>query len=347
MEKIVNFIFNNKSSFAGILGIIGTFSLLKSYFNGPDAKKEDLTGKVIIVTGASDGIGIPTATDLLKQGAKVIFACRNEKKTLELIGTLDKKYQENAIFMQLDLSDFTSVKNFADKFKTEIGKLDILVNNAGLVSPNFTMTKNNIEQTFQVNTFSPMILTQELLPLLNESKGRVVHVASKSHTRVTYSADLIKNVWKKEGWNFYKDNFGFYLQYAYSKLGNVFFNQFLHEYIVQQKLNVETVALHPGTIHSAIARDAPFHLRLLGYLVYPLFYLVTKSLVKGAQTTLHLCFSKNVKSGEYYKDCDITPVHYYADIKETENRTTYIEWAREQINNNGKDIGVEFKLKLN
>lgn len=324
-------------------------ALLKRYFNGPLATKQDLTGKVIIITGASDGIGIVTANELLKAGATVVFACRSEEKTKKIIESLDKKLQENSIFMKLDLSSFSSVKNFISEFKSKINKLDILINNAGAVFYQYGKTEDGIENTYQVNTFSHMYLTQELLPLLDKSNGRVINVASKGHTRVTYSADIVKKEWSKPDFEYGKKDYGFLKQYCFSKLGNVFFNQYLHDYIQRQKLNIKTVSLHPGTIHTEIANDVlrkNILMKMLTYIIYPVFWLVTKSQYRGAQTTLQCCYLDydKLKSSEYYKDCDVTPVHYYADYKLTENRLAFIEWSRQCINTNGSKIGVEFKI---
>jgi hypothetical protein len=177
----------------------------------------------------------------------------------------------------------------------------------------------------------------------------VINVASKGHTRVTYSTDLVKNTWSKEDFEYGKKDYGFFRQYCYSKLGNVFFNQYLHDYLQKQKLNVKTVSLHPGTIHTEISNDVlnrSFFYRTLSYLIYPVFWLITKSQFRGAQTTLECCYLsyEKLQSSQYYKDCDVAPVHYYADYKLTENRLAFIEWARKCINTNGSKVDVEFSI---
>jgi len=96
--------------------------------------KKDMTGKLIIVTGSSDGIGLETAKDLLKSNAKVIFACRNKNKTENIINLLPQNYKKNAIFEQLDLESFKSIENFTKNIKSKYPKIDILINNAGMAS---------------------------------------------------------------------------------------------------------------------------------------------------------------------------------------------------------------------
>lgn len=335
MQDLITLI-NHKYTIAAAVTLVA-ISLIKRYYNGPSARRQNMNNKIVIVTGASDGIGRITAEELLKSGAKVIYACRNEQKTIQVINQLDKKYRENAIFMKLDLNSFKSVLEFADEINKKFDKLDILVNNAGSVFAKHILTEDQIESTFQVNTYSPMLLTQELLDLLHKSNGRVVNVASKAHTRIPFGHDLVSTVWSKPGWEYYKENYSMYTQYALSKLGNVYFNQHLNQYIVKNKLNVLTVSLHPGVIPTELIRyDYIGNLRYLFMALYPLLWLITKSLNKGAQTTLHCCYApvSELESGEYYKDCGKTKVHSHADLSQASNRLAFIEFSKAEINKN-------------
>jgi retinol dehydrogenase-12 len=329
------------------LGLV-LIGLLKSYFNGPTYKnKTKLNGKIIIVTGASDGIGKITAEDLLKSGATVVYACRNEKKTKEAINELDKKLQENAIYMNLDLSSFESVLSFTNEFKSKFERLDILINNAGGIFGNFSLTNDQVESTYQLNMLSPMILTQELLSILHKSNGKVINLSSKSHIRVPMNKNIIED-WLKSDWSYNKSNdYNFNKQYGYAKLGNVYFNQYLHEYIKQNSLNVSTYSLHPGVIRTEIVKGSSiWYLKLGVYLLYPLYWLITKSIIQGAQTTLFLAYEdkSKLKSGEYYADCALKSTASHASWDKTEIRDLYIEFCRKMINQTNK---ADFKIKIN
>ena len=97
-----------------IIIIIGF--LIKRWSNGPlNPIKKDLTGKIIIITGSSDGIGLEAAKDLLRSNAKVILDCRNKNKTEGIINTLPENLRKNAIFEQLDLSSFKVSKILSKK----------------------------------------------------------------------------------------------------------------------------------------------------------------------------------------------------------------------------------------
>lgn len=327
------------------IGGLVLLKLLRIHFNGPMAKPQDMTSKIIIITGASDGLGKIVAEQLLKRGAKVIYACRNEKKTLEVIGNLDKKYRENASFMKVDLSSFASIKKFCEEVNKELQHLDILINNGGSVFEEYHQTENGIESTLHINTLAPILISQELLNLLHKSKGRIVNVASKSHIRCPFKStdfsnwDLEKNLPSKLGYSAYS-------QYCISKLGSVYFNQYLHEYITHHKLDVKTVALHPGSTQTDMwGTRKTFTLKLLFFFIKPIFWIIFKAPIYGAQTILHCCYDKEIKSGAYYQDCQLTSVAPYADWKENENRYAFIAYLRGLINNS-KNKELSFNLTL-
>lgn len=314
--------------------------LLRLYFLGPKANnRKSLKGKIIIITGATEGIGLTTTKQLLEDEAFVILGCRNQAKTNELIKTFDKKHQENCEFIKLDLSNFKSVLEFTKEIKRKYEKIDILINNAGLVNNDFTLTEDKIEQTFQVNTFSPIILTQELLPLLNsdssKNPGKVINVASKSHTRCGFKKsvyEIIRDEWSNESWNFNEKNYSVYNQYTYTKLGNVYFTQYLADYIRDKKLNIITSSLHPGTVYTAIMNNIRIWQKILFFFITPFFWFITKDAFHGSQTTLYLVYKDDFENGKYYQDCALTEVCEYAKIEKKENRIAFIEWMRKCIN---------------
>jgi len=314
-------------------------SILRGYFNGPRSRaRKSMEGKIIIVTGSSEGIGKATALQLLEDGAKVIFACRSKDKTEAVINSIrDPKVRERAVFMQLDLSDFASVNSFIQSFSSQFNSLDILINNAGCVYSNFTTTKDGIEATLQVNTLSPMILTRGLLDLLNKSNGRVINVSSKGYSRSVLNASYFK-VEDISKHDFYKTNYSAFYVYCISKLGNIFFTQYLDKYILNHKLNIKTASLHPGVIHTELFRDYKnLALKLFFFMIYPLFWFFSKTVLMGAQTTLNLCYldDKEFKSGEYYSDCNVQKLMPHATDGETRN--AFINYSRDLINFYGKD----------
>lgn len=325
--------------------IIGSFAflglyLIKKYFNGPSAVPKSLKGKTVIITGASDGIGYITAKELLEQGANVIFACRNEEKTKKAIEKLDESSQKRSKFVKLNLSSFQSVKEFVIAVKNDYSTIDILINNAGLYNEQHKLTEDNIEEMLQANTFSPMYITQELFPLLEKTKGKVINVSSIAHRRFVFNKEMISE-WKKPEFNFLKDDYDGMKSYGLSKLGNIYFTQYFADYIEKFGYDVGVYSLHPGVIPTNLLSNSKLYYIL--YPFYPILLLFVKSIWYGSQTTLHLCYEEKNKleNGGYYSDCALGKLHPHAVKENKDARNAFIEWSREVINTKGKD-----KIKL-
>ena len=153
--------------------------LIKRWANGPiNPIKKDMTGKLIIVTGSSDGIGLETAKDLLQSNAKVIFACRNKNKTESVINTLPENLRKNAIFEQLDLSSFKSIENFVKEVKAKYDKIDILINNGLSSFGNIYKTEDGYMNVYQVNYLGNVLLTILLLDHFNEKESKIISLSS-------------------------------------------------------------------------------------------------------------------------------------------------------------------------
>ncbi|KAG0705603.1 hypothetical protein DFH29DRAFT_268501 [Suillus ampliporus] len=149
----------------------------------------DLTGKVVIVTGASTGIGKETAKALLAHGAKVYIAARNQASAEVAIRQLKQETGNEAIFLKLDLGDLKAIKVSAEKFMSKETQLHILINNAGvMVPPTELVTVDGYDLQFGTNVLGHYYFTKLLLPILtstakatSEGKVRVVNVSSCAH----------------------------------------------------------------------------------------------------------------------------------------------------------------------
>jgi len=143
------------------------------------------------VTGANSGIGFEAAKTFAALNAVVIIASRDEQKgkaAAEKINETTKS--QNAIFIQLDLGSFESVKHFASEFLKRYQRLDILVNNAGLIPPPNKKTVEGFEYGFGVMHLGHFLLTKLLLPTIVKTHQRfddtrVINVSSAMHHRAT------------------------------------------------------------------------------------------------------------------------------------------------------------------
>ncbi len=206
--------------------------------------------KRIVITGANTGIGYATAERLVMAGADVVLACRNpvkaeaaqaRLKALGGVGTVD--------LVTLDLNSLTSVKAAAAEIKQRYGTIDVLINNAGIFGEELHATADGYEQQFGVNYLGPFLLTQLLLPSLEQAAaGRIINLASIMHWLGRMNPDS------------FRKTTGFYNAvgaYGQSKLGNLLFSKALARRLKAQGSKVTSNALHPGGVDSEIYRDLP------------------------------------------------------------------------------------------
>ncbi|RKN09414.1 SDR family oxidoreductase [Streptomyces radicis] len=140
----------------------------------------DLSDKLAVVTGASDGIGLVIARRLLAAGAEVIMPVRNAAKGENAAGHLrDLVPGARVSTRPLDLASLASVTALADRLVGEGRPIHILINNAGVMTPpSHQVTQDGFELQWGTNHLSHFALTQGLLPLLRQGRARVTHQTS-------------------------------------------------------------------------------------------------------------------------------------------------------------------------
>ncbi|KAG1723243.1 uncharacterized protein EDB91DRAFT_1173181 [Suillus paluster] len=213
----------------------------------------DLTGKVVIVTGASTGIGKETAKALLAHGAKVYIAARNQASSEEAIRQLKQETGNEAIFLKLDLGDLKAIKVSAEEFLSKETQLHILINNAGvMVPPTELVTADGYDLQFGTNVLGHYYFTKLLLPILTstakatpESKVRVVNVSSCAHLFGQLDFNTFKDGPARKKWTRAS-------LYNQSKFGNIVLALELAKRYGDQ--GIISTALNPGNIKSELQR---------------------------------------------------------------------------------------------
>ncbi|KAJ3891270.1 hypothetical protein GG344DRAFT_88388 [Lentinula edodes] len=164
--------------------------ICEQYQTFKPVEKVDLTGKTVIVTGGNGGLGFEAAKHFATMNpGRLIIACRSEEKGKAAISKIsqDTGYTKAEVWI-LDLARFASVREFADRFEREGGRLDILVENAGIVAlPVYEKTEDGYVSILQTNDISPSLHTLLLLPYMIKTaeeyntKPRIVQVSSDVH----------------------------------------------------------------------------------------------------------------------------------------------------------------------
>lgn len=246
--------------------------------------------KNIIITGATDGIGLAAAKSIAKKGYHVSLVGRNPnkgKKALETI--IAHSGNENLDFFECDLSLVANVKDLADIIKQKHSKIDVLLNNAGGANKAKQITSEGLEKTFATNQMNYFVLSTELLDILSESNdARIVNVASNAHIGAEVDYENINS----------EKNFSAWTSYCVSKLMNIMFTYQLAS--MQDKVSVNV--LHPGFVDTNIAGNEG---NLIKYIVKFGAKMFARTVDNGADSSIYLSTSDEVKgvSGKYFFKC--------------------------------------------
>jgi len=241
--------------------------------------------QIIFITGATSGIGKVALYHFAQLGATVVATARDIEKGKKLV--LDfKKNNSNCPgtieIIHCDLSSFMSVVEAVRQFKLKHKRIDILINNAGIFNLNHRLSKDGIEETFQVNVLSPFLLIMLFEQMIIENKGRIITTSSSFHHGNINFNDI-------EGRRFYSG----LNAYRQSKLAEILLCKIIHSRI--NPSGAQIFCQHPGIVRTNLGKNGSpifnLGLRLIG-----------KSVEKGAETLIYLATSpsENLTSGEYY-----------------------------------------------
>ena len=247
-----------------------------------------MKGKVVIVTGATSGIGRATAEGLASMGAKLILVGRNEDR---LRSTYEDIYRTtgNADLqtVRADLSSMAEVRRLAALLVSAHPHLDVLINNAGTIFGRRELTAEGYERTFALDHLSPFLLTNLLLtPLKATAPSRIITVSSSAHaTGSIHFNDLML----ERGYSAFK-------AYGQAKLANLLFTYELARRLVGTGITANCV--HPGAVRTHFGDEANGLLHI-GLVVVRPFEISPK---QGAQTPIYLASSAEVAnvSGKYF-----------------------------------------------
>ncbi len=247
-----------------------------------------MEGKVCLVTGATSGIGLVTARELARRGARVIGVGRSPERSAEAARQIREQTGTSAVeYLVADLSAQKELRKLADQVKAATGRLDVLVNNAGLIRLQRELTVDGLEMTFALNHLAYFLLTNLLLDTLKASApARIVSVASAAHHHCKINFDDLQASKKYSAWRAYQQ----------SKLANILFTRELARRLEGTGVSANT--LHPGYVRTQIFRPEGF----AGWLMRRAAELFAITPEEGAKTTIYLASSPEVEgqTGLYF-----------------------------------------------
>lgn len=140
----------------------------------------EVSGKTVIITGGSSGVGLETAKLLAGHGARVVIASRNETKLQSAVRDIKTATgNDNVAYRRLDLGSLQSVRTFVTETISAEDRVDVLINNAGAVGLPDRLTEDGLNYMMQVNYFGLFLLTYLLLPKMRTAEpSRIINVSA-------------------------------------------------------------------------------------------------------------------------------------------------------------------------
>ncbi len=252
--------------------------------------------KIMIVTGATGGIGLTTARELAATGARVVLVGRSEARLADAVALITQQTPDAQLdTIQADLSSQAEVCVVADTIKQRYDHIDVLINNAGAYYTTLQLSVDGIEMTWALNHMAPFLLTTQLLDLLRASApARIITVASAAHQGATIDFDDLEGKKRFSGWK----------AYGQSKLANIMFTYELANRLLES--DVTANCLHPGFVATGFAQNnAGWFAKF--FAVMQRYMAITPA--QGAETSIFLARSDSVvtTTGRYFDKCKPVP----------------------------------------
>ena len=257
-----------------------------------DIPNVNLSGKNIVITGATAGIGKETARSLAKMGANIFFTARSKKKTLNAIEEIRNDIKNDSVIMEhkfLDLMDLDSVRDFPSLLNG-IDKIDVLINNAG-VGHEVGVTKQGIERIFGISYLSHFLLTKELLPFLLKSGARIINVSSmgymsakRKHFYMPYKGECSQITPQQ--------------RYGRSKAAQILFTKALQRRFDAKNLSCTCSSLHPGGVRTNIFEKHSLSQMVIIWMLCPIMI----NAPEGAKNSVYLATTEKPErtGGKYF-----------------------------------------------
>lgn len=233
-----------------------------------------LTGRTVLVTGSTDGLGREVARRAAALGAHVIVHGRSRERGAALVGEIAGRGRGSARFYAADFASLAEVRQFAQSIRRDYSGLHVLVNNAGVWTRQRQVSADGHELHFAVNYLAGFLLTRELLPLILASEpARIINVSSGAQSPIDFTDVMLERPGRASD------------GYAQSKLAQVMFTFDLAAELSDRAVTV--VAPHPATLMpTTMVRESGMAPQ--------------STIAEGADAVMHLITSSAVASGQFF-----------------------------------------------
>ncbi|KAH8726022.1 hypothetical protein GQ44DRAFT_749172 [Phaeosphaeriaceae sp. PMI808] len=300
----------------------------------------DLSGKVAVVTGGSEGIGYGCTHTLLSHNiSKLFILSQREDIASDAINAIAQEMGQDKAdkveWMQCDLSDWEQTRKVAFEISNKTDRLDILVNNAARGIMTYQLSKNGVDLHMSISHIGHVVLTSHLLPLLKSTaeNGDKVRLNAPKETKFENLDEL-------------NTDFGPQPLYGRTKLASILYAKYLHRHLHSKYPNILSNATHPGIVET---RQSAVHIHeaypLAGYAMSVGAAPFKKNQFEGCVSTMFAATTTD-RSGEYIcPPAIVEPGSGKANDEQLGERLMDLTWkvVKEKIKSSSADQGCPFK----
>lgn len=208
----------------------------------PKICPNDFHHRLVVITGATSGIGYATARKYASHGADILCINRDEKKSKDMCQALAAEFDSKCSYLIADFSRLSEVHAVAKQLSCLDQNIDVLIHNAGIYFTDKTLTEDHLEAVFQTNFLSTFILNYHLLDKLkNQNNGRILFVNSEAHRFSVFGLDLDDLSWQKHSYSGLKS-------YGAAKMAQLLSLIKFKECF--QGTGITVNAMHPGNVRT-------------------------------------------------------------------------------------------------
>lgn len=222
-------------------------AMIKNNRRDPRICTDDFSGRLVVISGATSGIGYHTARKFASQGANLLCINRNEKKSEALKSEIENEFGVSFNYILADLGSLKEVYSAAEKLAALESPIDVLIHNAGVYLTKRELTSEGFDKVFMVHHLSSFVINILISEKLKAQKGgRIIHVSSEGHRFAAWGLQLDDLNWEKRRYSGLKS-------YGSAKLAQLLSILIFDEYF--RPFGVTINAMHPGAVRSETGQE--------------------------------------------------------------------------------------------
>lgn len=216
------------------------FTMLKNQKKDPEICTDDFKNRLVVITGATSGIGLDAVKKYASHGADILMINRNEEKSKKVCEVLKSEYESDCSYMIADFSKLSDTHKVAKELGELDRDIDVLIHNAGVHLTKKTFTEDNLEHVFQTNYLSSFIINHYLKDkFIKQDSGRIIYVNSEAHRFSAWGIHLDDLRWEKHSYSGIKS-------YGAAKMAQLLSMIKFDEFFSETRVTIN--AMHPGNI---------------------------------------------------------------------------------------------------